>query len=239
MEIDKLIKRISDIESDLSRISRMNVINTSDGIMVGALGAFMALCIAEDEWPRWIPFVGLAALMGKVCHIFYKWRRANREYDSVRDKIASDLTALRKACRELAAKAEAKAENEHVISQRNVEQQKPVGQPQQPVAQPQKPGELPQNISSIITPLQRLENTSVDFGDKLHAIVRKEIERVFRAYKLEFLEYTEETKECYDTEEADIDEISYALLAVVKKNRSIDDRESPIILKGKVFIPKK
>lgn len=233
MEIDKLIKRISDIESDLGRISKMNVIKTSDGIMVGALGAFMALCIAEDEWPRWIPFVGLAALMGKVCHIFYKWRRANREYESVRDKIASDLTALRKACRELAENAEAKAKNAPEISQSTV------GQPQQPVVQPQKPGELPQNISSIITPLQRLENTSVDFGDKLHAIVRKEIDRVFRAYKLEFLEYTEETKECYDTEEADIDEISYATLAVVKKNRSIDDRESPIILKGKVFIPKK
>lgn len=236
MEIDKLIKRISDIESDLSRISRTNVLKTSDGIMVGAFGAFMALCIAEDEWPRWIPFVGLAALMGKVCHILYKLRKVNREYDSVRDKIASDLTALRKACRELAAKAE----TEHIISQRNVEQpQQPVGQPQQPVVQSPKPGELPQNISSIIAPLQRLENTSVDFGDKLHAIVRKEIDRVLRAYKLEFLEYTEETKECYDTEEADIDEISYATLAVVKKNRSIDDRESPIILRGKVFIPKK
>lgn len=218
MKIDDLIQRISDIESDLRKISEKYVISNSDGIMLGTMGAFLALSIAE--FPRWVSFAGLVALTGKCYHVFYKWKNTNLEYDKIRRSIVFNLSELKKACRELEVNATIMSEPD----------------PKSSILEDKEL--LPQNISSIIAPLQRLENTSTNFGDDFHKIVRDEIERVLRKYKLEFLDYSEETKECYDVEEADIDEISYASIAVVKKNRSDEDRESPIILKGKVFTPK-
>lgn len=217
MKIDDLIQRISDIESDLRKISEKYVISKSDGIVLEIIGAFLALSIAE--FPYWISLAGLVALTGKCYHVFYKCKNTSLEYDKICRSIASRLSELKKACGELDV-------NTTII-------------PDSKSAIPENKEGLPQNISSIIAPLQRLENTSTNFGDEFHKIVREEIERVLRKYKLEFLDYSEETKECYDIEEADIDENSYASIAIVKKNRCDDDRESPIILKGKVFTPKK
>jgi len=213
MKVDYLIKEISDIESELKKISKSHVISQTDGIVLGTMGAFLVLSIAE--FPRWISFAGLVAIAGKCFHIFNKWKSADNELKIVRKTIAKNLLNLRNICSELEKAPEIKTN----ISGANEDV-------------------LPTNISSIILPLQRLENTSTVFGDKFHGIVREEIDRVLRKYKLEFIEYSNDTKDCYDTEEADIDDISYASVAVVKKNRSIDSRESPIILKGKVFIPK-
>lgn len=221
MTVEEFIKKVAAIEIDLKNISQMDVVKASDGIMVGALGAFVALCIAENEWPRWFSFTGLVALMGKCFHVYYKWRRAKSEYKAVCKKIAADLTGLRKACQDLEESIRVETEKEYETTT-------------------DSDGVLPKNITSIVKPLQRLENSASQFKDeRIHEEVREEADRVLRAYRLEFLDYTEETQECYDIEEAEIDKISYASLAVVKKNRSMDDGESSVILRGKVFIPKK
>lgn len=209
MKIDSLVQKVSDIESELKKISETYVIDKTDAIVLSTMGAFLALSIAE--FPRWISFVGLAALMGKCYHVFYKWKNAKNELGTIQQAITRNLSDLIKICREMAAEA-----------------QKEI------TADPTE--NLPQNISYIIKPLQRLENTALAFGKEYHGIVHDEIVRVLQEYRLEFLNYDENTKDCYDTETADIDEITYASVAVVKQKRSRNDRD--IVLKGKVFIPK-
>ncbi len=216
MNIESLTKRISDIESELRQISAVCAVEKSDGIVLGAIGTFLALSIFE--FPRWVSFAGLIALLGKCYHIYSKLESGDKAYKNIRASILKNLLDIKDVCKEF--------ENKALIT---------------PLLDPGDKNKvsdgLPQNINSIIEPLQRLENTALGFGEKFHGIVRDEVERVLRRFNLEFIEYSEDTKDCYDIEEADIKEVEYASVAIVKKDRDIDSRESPIILKGKVFIP--
>lgn len=208
-----LIQKITD---EFSKIRCVFSSNKKDCIVLGTLVVFLVLSIAK--FPHWISFVGLFILILKCYSIICRRCSANNELLIKAETENEDLRHKLK---------DAETENDdlrHKLENAGNELN--------------KSNSLPQNIIYIIEPLQRLENTSLAFGDDYHKIVHEEIERVLRRYKLVFLDYSEDTKDFYDTEEADIDEISYASIAVVKKEHSIDSRESPLILRGKVFIPK-
>ena len=216
MKIDTLNLIISDIESELKKYSKECLISKTEGILFGSMGAFLALSILV--LPRWASLIIYFVFVGLCYFIYYKWAKKSTSDKNLRNYISNNLTKLKNACYEF----EEKEEIPTIVN---------------PTSSPMNSDSLPQNISSIVLPLQRLENTSICFGEKYHSIVYEELTRVLRKYQLEFIEYSEETKDCYDYEEADINEITYASLAIVKKNRNLENRVSPIILKGKVFIP--
>jgi hypothetical protein len=87
---------------------------------------------------------------------------------------------------------------------------------------------------TLLQTLQTLDISSSKFGESCHKYMRNEAEEAALMCEMRFVDYLESTKDCYNVEYVtNRNEIFYVKRAIIR----ISDNQ--IVLKGKVFLPKK
>lgn len=88
------------------------------------------------------------------------------------------------------------------------------------------------HYNALLETIQKLDITTIDFGDECHNYVRKEVEKAARKCNLRFVDYSESTADCYIIEHTDvINKIDYVARGIVS------NEDNQVVLKGQVYLP--
>lgn len=86
----------------------------------------------------------------------------------------------------------------------------------------------------LLETIQKMDITTMDFGEECHNYVRKEMEKAVRKCNLRFVDFCESTEDCYIVESSDIiDKVDYVARGIVS------NEDNQVVLKGQVYIPSK
>lgn len=86
----------------------------------------------------------------------------------------------------------------------------------------------------LLETVQKMDITTMDFGEECHNYVRREMEKAVRKCNLRFVDFCESTEDCYIVESSDIiDKVDYLARGIVS------NEDNQVVLKGQVYVPSK
>lgn len=240
--MDKLNSNVERLESSIkdlkSLIAKQNRFASKSNILLGCGTAITAASIFT--LPKWTSVIFVAIMSG---YAIVDKRRINllianklNEIHSIANDINGSISNLlqqieeKKGCNnkdEEINKLKAKIKELEALLE-----SKPIPQPM-PVQRSNEKSKAELHLDDILRKIQRLDIDVEDFGEECTSYIRKEFAKTLRHCGYEFVEYSNENKEFFDTETAAIENVDCTARAIVTI-------ASPkrIIIRGRAFIPK-
>ncbi len=239
--MNKLNSKIEELESSIkdlkSLIAKQRKFASGPNILLGCGTAISAVSIYS--LPKWISVIFVAFLSG---YAIADKRKNNLLVASKLDEIhsvtndinasISDLLLQIKEQKECGQKDEnindlkvRIKELESLLDSKSTPQQTPIQDSSEKTM-----AEL--HLEDILKKIQRLDINVEDFGEECTSYIRKEFARTLRHCGYEFVEYSNENKQFFDTETAAIENVdcnARAIVTIASPKR--------IIIKGHAFIP--
>lgn len=240
--MNKLNSKIEELESTIkdlkSLIAKQRKFASGSNILLGCGTAISVVSIYT--LPKWISVILVAFLSGYA--IAYK-RKKNSLVASKLDEIHSFTNDINASISDLLLQikeqkeCEKQNENTNNLKARIKELEslldsKPTPQPA-PVQDSSEKTLAESHLEDVLKKIQALDIDVEDFGEECTSYIRKEFAKTLRHCGYEFVEYSNENKQFFETETAAIGNVdcnARAIVTIASPKR--------IIIKGHAFIPK-
>lgn len=230
MELETFILKFENLYNRFLNLSRQGICSKSDGLIIGSLGAILAVSIGL--FPKWVSYVSLAALLGEGYAVYQKaCKRKNEQYALIQE-FADCLKQLSSYCADF--RNQASKIKEQIDATAKVEDDTIKEDSTNARSERQEDSSFVDSFETLLVSFQRLEHASHAFGEKAASYVSKELEDALDQCGLEFVEYSDDTKKLYYVEYANVSEPKYALKAISSAETNLEG----IKVFGRIFLPK-